>query len=601
LESQRAVSFASIRLNFKGIAETSEPYTVALKRNGATVKSWAGLTGEQNLSWDGMQNGQALADGSYRIVATTEKQRDRVRDAQMVVLDTVGPVFTNSRIQKKNGGYRIQSAMSDKPAGIQPGTLGLVFQDAQGQAAGITGQLETENGVSPFVYNLQASAEQFNQLKAGDIQAKASVQDKAGNTANFSLNFEDEISLSSFTQEPDGTLLLKGKILKNTGTITTLTPDFDGGLEILTPPVINRTGNQFEIRISDYKFAESLVEEPQLGDVISEKVTLLGHVNGCEANGECLSSNTKELKTPECTSMEAPDENSDLFSNCKASESFSIQAAPSAPGAAITTRHYIHGGGQNNRPLTLGFSMRNTSKQSQIVGYWITDASGKWVKTLKRTVYPPTGNRFGPVIPAPWDGTNAAGQVVGEGTYYTVIRAPGKTERATKIVVGCQGYYNKYPKILDNDDRFHIYRRHNPNYNSEGFKQLLRNYVTAGRTAQALQALTNKFDSRHQDAYRWPNSRDKGKADLFPDNWLNDDIDFHLTSVANFKSPNDTCRKQSDGRFVLEGSRDNNVPLRVILTPSDRNLIITGFPPRYQDPVIYYTQNKILDRLIGRH
>jgi hypothetical protein len=51
-------------LNFKGIAETSEPYAIAIKRNGATVKSWAGLTGEQNLSWDGMANGQALADGN---------------------------------------------------------------------------------------------------------------------------------------------------------------------------------------------------------------------------------------------------------------------------------------------------------------------------------------------------------------------------------------------------------------------------------------------------------------------------------------------------------------------------------------------------------
>jgi hypothetical protein len=59
------------------LTETSEPYFVAIKRNGATVKSWAGLTGEQNLSWDEMQNGQAFANGSYRIVATTQRQRDR--------------------------------------------------------------------------------------------------------------------------------------------------------------------------------------------------------------------------------------------------------------------------------------------------------------------------------------------------------------------------------------------------------------------------------------------------------------------------------------------------------------------------------------------
>jgi hypothetical protein len=59
------------------IAETSEAYSVQVKRNGATLKNWTGLTGEQTLSWDGMQNGQALADGNYRIVATTEKLRVR--------------------------------------------------------------------------------------------------------------------------------------------------------------------------------------------------------------------------------------------------------------------------------------------------------------------------------------------------------------------------------------------------------------------------------------------------------------------------------------------------------------------------------------------
>jgi hypothetical protein len=78
-------------LNFKVIAETSEAYSVQVKHNGATVKSWTGLTGEQNLSWDGLQNGQALANGNYRIVAMTERQKDRVRDAQMVVMDTVLP------------------------------------------------------------------------------------------------------------------------------------------------------------------------------------------------------------------------------------------------------------------------------------------------------------------------------------------------------------------------------------------------------------------------------------------------------------------------------------------------------------------------------
>jgi hypothetical protein len=105
------------------LTETSEPYLVAIKRNGATIKGWTGLTGEQNLSWDGMQNGQALADGSYRIVATTEKQRDRVRDAQMVVLDTVGPEFKKLYAKKPVAMFKsqpksqinTQASMSLKP------------------------------------------------------------------------------------------------------------------------------------------------------------------------------------------------------------------------------------------------------------------------------------------------------------------------------------------------------------------------------------------------------------------------------------------------------------------------------------------------------
>ena len=56
-------------LNFKVIAETGEPYLVAIKRNGATIKGWTGLTVEQNLSWNGnfMFTDNLQADGSYRI------------------------------------------------------------------------------------------------------------------------------------------------------------------------------------------------------------------------------------------------------------------------------------------------------------------------------------------------------------------------------------------------------------------------------------------------------------------------------------------------------------------------------------------------------
>jgi hypothetical protein len=100
------------------IAETSEAYTVAVKRNGATIKSWNGLTGEQNLSWDGMQNGQVLSDGNYRIVAMTEKQRDRVRDAQMVVLDNSPPVITYDYTPRKDGKNNLKVIIEDKESGI---------------------------------------------------------------------------------------------------------------------------------------------------------------------------------------------------------------------------------------------------------------------------------------------------------------------------------------------------------------------------------------------------------------------------------------------------------------------------------------------------
>ena len=80
-------------LNFNVIAETSEPYFVAIKRNGIGVKTWPNLVGNQSLSWNGnfMFTDERQADGKYRIVAMTEKQRDRVRDDQIVVLDTVLP------------------------------------------------------------------------------------------------------------------------------------------------------------------------------------------------------------------------------------------------------------------------------------------------------------------------------------------------------------------------------------------------------------------------------------------------------------------------------------------------------------------------------
>jgi hypothetical protein len=101
-----------------------------VKRNGTTVKSWAGLTGEQNLSWDGMANRQALADGSYRIVAMTERQRDRVRDAQMVVLDTVAPQVSYKTTHRPDGKQEVKAQITE-PCNNQCSGLDLAQIDFQ--------------------------------------------------------------------------------------------------------------------------------------------------------------------------------------------------------------------------------------------------------------------------------------------------------------------------------------------------------------------------------------------------------------------------------------------------------------------------------------
>ncbi len=116
-------------LNFKVIAETSEAYSVQVKRNGATVKSWTGLIGEQNLSWDGKQNGQALADGNYWIVAMTEKQRDRVRDAQIVVLDNSPPEISYDYTPRKDGKNNLKVIIEDKESGVDNSSIQVIAQN----------------------------------------------------------------------------------------------------------------------------------------------------------------------------------------------------------------------------------------------------------------------------------------------------------------------------------------------------------------------------------------------------------------------------------------------------------------------------------------
>jgi hypothetical protein len=127
-------------LAFNVIAETSEAYTVQIKRNGAEVKRWSGLAGNQSLSWDGLQNGLHLADGSYRIVVSTDKQRDRVRDAQKVVLDNTPPEIDEPElVTRKDGREELKFEIRDPgtngaASGINPEDIQIEFAQDSGFA-----------------------------------------------------------------------------------------------------------------------------------------------------------------------------------------------------------------------------------------------------------------------------------------------------------------------------------------------------------------------------------------------------------------------------------------------------------------------------------
>ncbi len=185
MESQRAVSFASIRLNFKGIAETSEPYPVALKRNGATVKSWNALTGEQNLSWDGKQNGQALADGNYRIVAMTEKQRDRVRDDQIVVLDNTAPDLIKATLRKSQGQDQLVFQLKDQGAGVDFSQSQVFFSNKDGQALPLQGTGQSLNNQWIYSFNALTQA-QKREIKNQQTKVGLKIEDKVANKKTIS-------------------------------------------------------------------------------------------------------------------------------------------------------------------------------------------------------------------------------------------------------------------------------------------------------------------------------------------------------------------------------------------------------------------------------
>ncbi len=64
-----------------------------------------------------------MSDGNYRIVAMTEKQRDRVRGEKMVVLDNSPPVITYEYTPRKDGKNNLKVIIEDKESGIDNSSI----------------------------------------------------------------------------------------------------------------------------------------------------------------------------------------------------------------------------------------------------------------------------------------------------------------------------------------------------------------------------------------------------------------------------------------------------------------------------------------------
>ena len=197
-------------LNFNVIAETSEPYFVAIKRNGIGVKTWPNLVGNQSLSWNGnfMFTDELQADGKYQIVAMTEKQRDRVRDAQIVVLDTVGPEMKKLYAKKSSGNVQITAKVADKLAGIDESITPLPIrpQLLNSTTTGFGSYFGKD-----YFYELQNPF--FQPVPDGTLSYRLSATDRAGNTKTVDGdNRAPVIRIVEVEANDDLHLIIKAKI-----------------------------------------------------------------------------------------------------------------------------------------------------------------------------------------------------------------------------------------------------------------------------------------------------------------------------------------------------------------------------------------------------
>jgi hypothetical protein len=245
-------------LNFKVIAETSEPYLVAIKRNGIAVKTWTGLTGEQNLSWNGnfMFTDRLQADGSYRIVAMTERQRDRVRDAQMVVLDNTAPSLRKADIVKKSGQGLITASLYDTGSKIDWNSPQFSLSEA---VSGITTSFPEKQTTE---HNLGSVDNVFlERLRSGQVQVRLRVSDRAGNVLDTPLDdFGVKITLSSVEFLEDK-IVLKGKVKdpEQDFDIYALKADFFDDVVVLKQEVVSATASgEFTIEVTEWEFTDAL-------------------------------------------------------------------------------------------------------------------------------------------------------------------------------------------------------------------------------------------------------------------------------------------------------------------------------------------------------
>ncbi len=253
------------------IAETSEAYSVQVKRNGATVKSWADLTGEQNLSWDGKQNGQVLSDGNYRIVAMTEKQRDRVRDDQIVVLDKTAPEIKKAKIRKKNGKYELNLNITESGSGVAQETFVLSFKGGNASSFAGTSVFNSDKKLFTYTFN-SATFEDIRSLSNGQVSALLNLGDKVGNhILNRKVPLSDSVCIGTGIEttsieidETDFSFTYKGTVfgISDSFDPNTIFVDYGTKMSLSEQSLMNfsrtnhpegcQTGD-FEIKASDIK------------------------------------------------------------------------------------------------------------------------------------------------------------------------------------------------------------------------------------------------------------------------------------------------------------------------------------------------------------